>query len=298
MKEMMAYVNGDIVPASQATVSIYDRGLRWGDACYDVERTFGDKPFRLREHLERMYRSFIYTRIRPPMDITALEREVLKVLEINMRGIPGEEDLEVVQIVTRGTMMEPEKPNVIIYTRPLEYDIIWRRLRGVRLITSSTRRMPAASLCPGAKISNKMSFFVADCEVKAVDPDAYPLLLDVDGYVAESSNSNFFFVAGGTLHTPSLENCLPGITRRATIELADELGIPVREGRYTVFDVYNAEEVFLTTTSTCAFHVTHVDGVPIGDGGAGPVTMNLQEKWRELVGIDYVAQARKLSAAK
>ena len=135
-------------------------------------------------------------------------------------------------------------------------------------------------------------------EAQAVDPDAYPLLLDLEGNIAESSSSSFFFVAREVIHTPTLENCLPGITRRATLEIAEELGVPVKEGHYTVFDVHNSDEAFLTTTSTCVFHATHLNGVKIGDGGPGPVTMRLQEAWREVVGVDYIAQARNLSGTR
>jgi len=293
MAEFMAYVNGERVPASRAAISVFDRGLRWGDACYDVERSFGHKIFRLREHLARMYRSLRYTRIPQPMSIEEMEKVTLDLFERNVQLIAADDDLEVAQIITRGTMMEPNKPNVIVYTRPLDYAMMVKRFAGVRLLTPSTRRMPAESLCPGAKIANKMSFHVANAEIQAADPEAYSLLLDIHGHVAESSNCNFFFAAGGRLCTPSLGNCLPGISRKATIELARGIGIEVEEGMYTIFDVYNADEAFLTGTMNCLFHATHVNGIAMGENPPGEMTRRLQEEWEKLVGIDFVEQARK-----
>ena len=291
MSENLAYVNGEFLPAAEASVTVFDRGLRWGDACYDVERSFGHKVFRLPEHMQRMYRSLRYCRIREPMAVDEMERLTLDLFERNIALTDAGDDLEVCQIVTRGTMQAPDTPNVVIYTRSLEYGAINKRLAGVRLYTAATRRMPPQALNPGAKIANKMSFHVANAEVHARDPEGYSLILDLNGHVAENSNCNLFFAKNGKLFTPSLEFCLPGISRAATIELAAELGIEVEEGTYTQVDFLAADEVMLSSTTTCLFHATHLDGVPIGPQAPGEMTVRLQDAWRKLVGIDFISQA-------
>lgn len=293
MSENLAYVNGEFLPAAEASVTVFDRGLRWGDACYDVERSFGHRIFRLRQHLQRMYRSLRYCRIREPLPIDEMERLTLDLFARNIALVDADDDLEICQIVTRGTMQAPDTPNFIIYTRALDYGVINSRVGGVRLYTAATRRMPPQALNPGAKIANKMSFHVANAEVQARDPEGLPVLLDLHGHVAESSNCNLFFARDGKLLTPALQFCLPGISRAVTIELAAELGIGVEEGAYTVFDFLNADEIMLTGTTVSFCHATHLDGVAVGHNAPGEMTLRLREAWRKLVGIDFVAQARE-----
>ena len=293
MSDPLAYVNGQLAPAAEAAVSVFDRGLRWGDACYDVERSFGHKIFRLRDHMERLYRSLRYCRIPEPMTVDEMEHATLDLFERNVALVDPEDDLEVCQVVTRGTMQDPNTPTVIIYTRPLDFAAIHRRLCGVRLYTVSTRRVPPECLCSGAKITNKMGFHVANAEAQARDPEGHSVLLDLHGHVTESSNCNLFFAKSGTLFTPSLQFCLPGISRAVTLELARELGIDAEEGVYTIFDFLNADEIMLTGTTVSFSHATHLDGVRIGDKAPGEITLRFRQAWCDLVGVDFVGQARK-----
>jgi branched-chain amino acid aminotransferase len=285
------------VAAEKAAISVFDRGLRWGDAVYDVERTFRHKVFRLRDHMLRLERSLRYARIEPPLSIAQIEETVEELVRRNSPCIVPESDMDVVQIITRGTVDAGSPPNIVMYCKELEWARLARDLRdGVRCVISSTRRIPHQCLSPNAKIANKMSQMVAEQEVKALDPEARALMLDIHGNLAEEASANLFFAAGGRLFTPSLANCLPGISRRVTMELAAKLGLAVEEGVYAPFNLLNADEAFLTSTSPCLFGVTHVSGARIGKVFPGPLTRRLTEAWKELVGLDFVEQACRQAA--
>ncbi len=295
MTDKVAYVNGQFVPAATASITIFDRGLRWGDALYEVERTFRHKVFRLHDHMLRLQRSLHYAQIDPGMSIEKIEATVEDLVARNSPAYEPENDLEVCQIITRGTMDEPNHANVVMYCREVHWAHVTPDLRdGRRLVIASTRRIPHQSLAPSAKISNKMSQMVAEREVKGLDPEARALMLDIYGNVAEDTSANIFFGIGGKLCTPSLANCLPGISRKVTLELARKLEIAAEEGVYAPFDLWNCDEMFLTSTSPCLYGVTHLNGRNVGSAFPGPMTRRLTEAWKEEVGLDFVAQALKM----
>jgi branched-chain amino acid aminotransferase len=132
---------------------------------------------------------------------------------------------------------------------------------------------------------------MAAFEAKQANPRAIPLMLDIDGNLSETSAHNFFLVIAGKLCTPSERNVLGGITKAAIFELAEELGIPLIEGNYTPYDVYNADEAFLASTSPTFVPVGTINGVAIGKGAPGPLTLRLIGAWNKMVGMDIVDQA-------
>ena len=296
-EEPVVFVNGDLVPESKAVVSVFDRGFRWGDGVYEMSRTFGGRVFKLKEHLERLRWSLNYTRIDPGLSMEELERVTLELVDRNLgTGGPEVEDVGVTHIISRGPMdptrKATSKPTVVIYTETLAFGMYARwYAQGVKMITPATRRTPPQSLSPKAKISNKMNHFVAQFEAQAIDPDALPLMLDYDGNVAESSGANFFFLAQGCIHVPNRRHVLGGISMDTVLEVAQEMGIEVREGDYTPFDVYKAEEAFLTSTPWSMAPVVSLNGLKIGQGVPGPVFHQLIQAWSERVGIDIVDQA-------
>ncbi len=293
-KERMVYVNGKLAPESQAVISALDRGFRWGDAVYEVARTFGGKPFKLRAHLDRLYRSLRYTRIDPGMSEDEMERATMEVVEAN-RGLLGpNDDFTVNQVVSRG-LVEPSLEhgaNVAIYCLPVHFLEFAREFAmGVRLITPATRRNPPTSLSPKAKISNKMNHFIAEFEAKGVDPGAMALMLDLDGNITEAAGGNFMFVEDGRIKVPNRRHVLPGISMETLLELAENQGIPVDEGDYTTFDVYQSEEAFLSSTSYCLLPVTSLNGWTVGTGEPGPIARGLLASWGDMVGVNVVDQA-------
>ena len=294
-QEPMVFVNGRLVPASQATVSAFDRGFRWGDGVYDVERTYRGEVFRLRRHMERLYRSLKYTRIDPGISMQQMEEAVLGLVQANRPLLGPEDDYLVTQVVSRGVLWPPESvgdPTVVIYCEPITFaNFAHRYVEGIRVVTPSTRRNPPQSLSPNAKISNKMNHHIADMEAKSIDPEAYALMLDLDGNIAEGPGNNFLFMSEGRIKIPNRRNVLPGITMSTVLELAEGLGIPTDEGDYTPFAVYNADEAIITSTSVVVLPVAKFNGVSMGDEVPGPITQRLLQAWADLTGIDPVHQA-------
>jgi branched-chain amino acid aminotransferase len=298
MGERVVYVNGRIVPESQATISVFDRSVQWGDAVYDAARTYHHRPFKLAEHIDRLYRSCRYTRMPLRLTPDAMERQTLEVIEQNMPLLGPNDDDMIWWSVTRGvnpltrSALDCREATVIISTFPVPFSAFARWMtRGARVVTPAIRRIPPECLDAKAKISNKMNHILADLEVKGADPEAYSLMLDVHGNLAENSGANFLFVRDGHLCTPTRHNILEGITRATVLELAESAGVPVLDGHFTVYDVYTANEAFLTTTTYGILPVAQLNGAFIGRETPGPVTRQLTGALSKVVGVDIVAQA-------
>ena len=297
MGERVIYLNGSFVPESEARVSVLDSGFNAGDGVYDVTRTFGHKPFKLREHTERLFRSLHYTRIDCGMSLEAMEKTTLEVLERNKPLLRENEDCALWQVVSRGVRSSTGNrvsggATVTVYSVIVNFpEFASFYVEGAPLIIPSTRRIPPQCLESKAKITNKMNHNIAAFEAKQADPRAIPLMLDIDGNLSETSAHNFFLVINGKLCTPSDKNVLGGITKAVIFDLAKQLGIEVVEGNYTPYDLYNAEEAFLASTSPTFVPVKTINGVKIGNGVPGPVTLRLIGAWSKMVGMDIVDQA-------
>ena len=297
MGERVIYLNGSFVPESEARVSVLDSGFNAGDGVYDVTRTFGHKPFKLREHTERLFRSLHYTRIDCGMSLEAMEKTTLEVLERNKPLLRENEDCALWQVVSRGVRSSTGNrvsggATVTVYSVIVNFpEFASFYVEGAPLIIPSTRRIPPQCLESKAKITNKMNHNIAAFEAKQVDPRAIPLMLDIDGNLSETSAHNFFLVMNGKLCTPSDKNVLGGVTKAVIFDLAKQLGVEVVEGNYTPYDLYNAEEAFLASTSPTFVPVKTINGVKIGNGVPGPVTVRLIGAWSKMVGMDIVDQA-------
>ena len=294
MSERIIYLNGNFVPESEAKVSIFDAGFRAGDGVYEATRTFNHKLFRLREHLNRLYGSLRYVRIDCGLKMEEMEQLSLEVLERN-KGLLGEgDDYALWHVISRGLtgpIAGERRATVTIYCIPVEFKTFARGyIEGLKLVTPSTRRTPPQCLEAKAKITNKMNHIVATHEARQVAPDCMPLMLDIDGNIAETHMANFFFISNGKLCTPSDRNVLGGITRAALLELATELNMMTSEGDFTPHDVYNAEEAFISGTSSSIVPVRSLNGVAIGDQIPGPQTFRLIQAWNRKVGLDIVEQ--------
>ena len=291
--ERVAYVNGEIVPESRAVVSIRDRGFLQGDAVFDTTRTFRHKIFRLEEHLDRFFNSLKYMRIDPGLSKREFADVTMEVLNANLPLLNEGEDYWVSQRVTRGVMTGGEyRPTVVVECAPLPFEARAKYYReGMPVIVPSVRRTPPDSQSPRAKVHNYVNLVQAELEVKAQNPDGWPILLDTNGNLAEGPGSNIFIVKDGAIMTPREQFVLAGISRRVTIELAQELGIAVHEADIDLFDAYTADEAFVTSTSFCICPVSSVNGSPIADGAVpGPVTDRLTRAYSGLVGMDVAAQ--------
>jgi branched-chain amino acid aminotransferase len=297
MEERIVYLNGAFVPESQAKVSVLDSGFNAGDGVYDVTRTFRHKPFKLREHTERLFRSLRYTRIDCGMSLEEMEKTTLEVLERNKTLLGENEDCALWQVVSRGVRSSTGNrvsggATVTVYSVIVNFpEFASFYVEGAPLVIPSTRRIPPQCLESKAKITNKMNHNMASFEAKQADPRAIPLMLDIDGNLSETSAHNFFLVIDGKLCTPTDRNVLGGITKAVIFDLAKQLGVEIMEGNYTPYDLYNAEEAFLASTSPTFVPVRTVNGAKIGKGAPGPVTVRLIAAWNKMVGMDIVDQA-------
>ena len=292
-QERVAYINGEILPESEVKIPFRDRGFTAGDTVYDTARTFGKKIFKLQEHLDRLYNSLKYMRMDPGLSKVQMRDLTMQVLEANLSLLGETDDYWVSQQVTRGVPTdEGLKPTVLIDCAPLPFDERANYYRdGMPVIVPSVRRTPPEAMSPRAKVHNYINLQLAEMEVKAQNPNAWPILLDMNGNLAEGPGSNFFIVKDGALITPREQYILSGISRKTAIELALELGVEVHEVDIDLYDAYTADEAFVTSTSFCICPVSSVNGNDIADGAVpGQVTSRLMNAYSGLVGMDFVQQ--------
>jgi len=291
--ERVAYVNGEIVPESQAKISIHDRGFLQGYSVFDTNRTFNHRIFKLTEHLERFFKSLKYARIEPGISKSELESITIDILAANLPLIGEDDDYWVTQRVSSGIVtQEGAVPTVIVESIPLPFAARAKYYRyGIPVVVPSVRRTPPEALSPRAKIQNYANLVQAEFEAKERNPDGWPILLDMNGNLCEGPGSNFFVIKDGVLITPHEQYVLAGISRSPTLELAAELGIEAREDNIDLYDAYTADEAFVTSTSFCICPVATVNGVVIGEGAVpGSITRRLLDAYSGLVNTDIAGQ--------
>jgi len=296
----LVYLNGEYLPANEAKISIFDAAVMLGDTVTESTRTFAHQPFKLQEHIDRLYKSLKVTRIDPgmsPAEMTALSRQVL---EKNLPKVSATMDLWLVHNISRGlfvTGADPTKQRsqatIIIHTAPMILTD-WARFytEGCHAVTPFSRAIPPEALDARIKNRSRMAYTLAEAEVKLVDPQAQSILLDIHGNVAENKGGNFFIYTEGVLKTPRARSALAGISRATVIELATQLGIRVEVTDFQPYDIYTADEAFFTSTPYCIMPATKFNGLPVGAGQVGPITKQLLAAWSNLVGVDIVAQAQ------
>ena len=294
--ENIVFFNGRLRPESQVGIPIRDSGFIHGDAAFDATRTFNGAPFRLRQHVHRLYDSLRYLRIDPGMNEDEMERWSLEVVNHNYALLPDNQDMWVMQRISRGVEAtqpgEKPTPTVLIESHAIPFARRAKLYRdGVRVITPSVPRVPPRFISPRAKTHNYLNMVLGELEAQAADPDSWAVLLDENGNLSEGRGSNVFLVKDGVVSTPQAQFVLAGITRGTVLELAAGLGLPAQEKDLDLFDAYVADEAFLTYTSLCICPVSSVNGAAIGGGRTpGPITQRLMSAFSDLVGMDYAAQ--------
>ena len=294
----LAWFNGRFLTENQVVIPFRDRGWRYGDGAFDMTRTFNGRPFRLKQHVDRFYRSLRYLRLDPgmsPQEMIDLSEELVARNE-HLRAAAG--DWWVGQRVTRGVdpigeeVPEHSGPNVVLECTPLPLKERAQQFReGLDVWTPAQRRVAPDMLSPRAKTHNYLNMITAEQSVKAHDPHGWAVLLDVNGNLAEGSGCNIFVVCEGTLYTPGERYVLAGISRQMTLDLAHKLQIPAAEREIDLYDAANAEEMFLTSTSLCIAGVRSFNGATVGDGRVpGPITKRLTDAYIAEVGCDFVKQ--------
>lgn len=296
----IVYLNGEYIPAEQAKLPINDMGFIKGDGVFDVCRTFNHKPYKLKEHIERLYKSLKYVRIDPGITPEEMEQISLEVLERNVHFFGEDDDFQIVQRVTRGpfpatfplNLAYPPSPTVYVYFSPIAFENFARLYKtGRKLVTVSVRHMPPECVDPKVKHQSRLHFILALLEAQQKDPEAWALMQDLEGNITEPWGANLLFLSKGKIMTSTRQTILEGITRETVLKLANELGLPVIEGNFTPYDVYNANEALVTATSYEILPVCSLDGIKIGEQIPGPITTRLIKALSEEVGIDIVEQA-------
>lgn len=284
---MQYHVNGRLVSAEDASVSVLDRGFRYGDAAFETLRAYGGEVFAWNAHRDRLERTCetlgmagavpddLALRIAETLDANDLEDAYVRVSVT--RGIqPG-------KLTPRTTV----DPTVVVVVDSLPRggrngQPVWDDHATVQTVT--TRRIPDNAIPVAAKTHNYLNGILARLELRRATTESYQpdeaLLRDTDGYIAEGATSNLCFVDSGTLKTPQRGTILPGITRDIVLDLAADESFPVETGRYTLDDIRSADEAFLTNTTWELRPVETVDGLDIG---GGPITTLLSRLFDDLV---------------
>jgi branched-chain amino acid aminotransferase len=300
--ERVAWFNGAFMPEREVRIPFRDLSWVYGDGCFDMTRSFGHRLFKVEEHVERLYRSLKYLRIDPGFGPQRMCELTDELFERNRHLLADDDDYWIGQRISRGVKDVPgdnidhHGPNVVLECAPLPFVQRAKLFReGIRVVVPSHRRVPPDSLTPRAKTHNYLNLVVANQEVQSLDPEAWAVLLDVNGNLCEGMGSNVFVVIDGEILTPREKFVLPGVSRQTVIDLAAEKGLTVREADIDLYDAYTAKECFLTSTSLCICPVTKVNGVSVGPEGQvwGPVTKRLADAYQRFVGHDFVGQYLK-----
>ena len=299
MADYQAYFNGKWMPSGEVMISPSDRGFTVGDLVFEVERTFNGKPFRLKEHIERLYRSLTYVRMDSGLSAEEMTAITEEAVERAKADHPEVTDFWMRQIVTRGTvdLFDPPDPTVLVQVGEQGFWYADLYDTGLHGVISKTRAYSPQALDPKIKHYSRMNFVLAHQEAQDVEPGSWPILLDDRGYLAEGNGQNVFLVTDGIIRTPTDYAALQGVSRGMAIDLTRRLDIPLVEEDLQPYDLYTADEAFWTTTSMCVMPMTQVDRRPIGDGKPGLMSQRLLAAWSEAVGIDIVGQAQQYISA-
>ena len=298
MADYKVYLNGRFVPEAEATISVYDHGFLYGDGVFEGIRAYNGRIFRLKEHVDRLYESAKAIALEIPMPKEEMAELLLESCRVN-----GLHDAYLRPIVARGVGdlgLDPRKckhATVVIIARQFGALYGDKYEKGLKLCTVSVRRNSPNSLSPNIKSLNYLNNIMARLEVNAQNCDE-GIMLDLHGFVSEATADNIFFIKNGVVITPPTYNSLKGITRQAVIDIAREQGYELREEPLTMFDVYNADELFITGTAAEIAPCVVVDNRTIGTGKPGPVTKHLIEGFHKLTTTTGTAIHPEEAAAK
>ncbi len=295
-QELVAYFNGEWIPMEDCKLSMDDRGFRVGDAVFEVDRTFNGTIFDMEGHMDRLFRSLKYTRIDPGLTREEMTQITLESLDRNKDLIPAGGDMNVRQVITRGrgsSVNDGSPATVFVAAYPMNFSRYASLYDGgCHVVFARTRSYHPDSLDPKVKHVSRMNFVLAELEASDVDPDAWPVLLDLDGNISEGTGFNFWIVTDGALRTAGDRTLLQGVSRKAILELAETLGIPVILDDIQLYDAYTADEAFVSGTSHCLLPVSKLDNRPIDGEVPGPIVKQLLAAWSEKVGVDIIGQAQ------
>ncbi|MEN6582772.1 MAG: branched-chain-amino-acid transaminase [Armatimonadota bacterium] len=275
------FLNGEFVPSEKAHVSIYDHGFLYGDGAFEGIRAYNGRAFKLERHVERIYNSLHALYIEMPYSAETFAGYIEKLLEMN-----EVKDAYIRVTISRGLALglDPRnikgEPTVVVSTDKLSLYPKSMYENGLEVVTVATRVANPQVLEPRIKSLGK---YVANIQAKLEANQmgaGEGLMLTEDGHVAECTGDNLFFVKNGVVNTPAAYlGILEGITRETVIELLEKIGVKVNVGVFTRFDIYSADEAFLTGTGAEVIPMVKLDARNIGDGKPGPLTKRLIQEF-------------------
>lgn len=299
------YFNGQLIPESEAKISIYDSALMFGDMVFEMTRSFNKRQFKLRQHIDRLYAGLKVLRIPLQMTPEEMEQACHQVIEANDYYFCKDDEHRLMIDVSRGLLGiyqgiqgVQKGPNVIIADFPLRWTVAGMGKFfdvGINLVTPSQRAIPGYLLDPKVKNRSRIHYLMANIEVGQIEGDCnWPLLIDLDGFIAEGTGNNFFIIKDGVVITPEGRNILRGISREYVMrELCPQLRMPIQEKNIEVYDVYTADEAFVTGTPFSMLPVTSLNGSAIGSGKVGEGFNRLLAKWSENTEVDISGQIKQ-----
>jgi branched-chain amino acid aminotransferase len=298
----IAYVNGEFVPAAEASISIFDRGLMNGDCVFDNVRTYGGRPFKVDEHLERLRKSLVYVGIEADELIAEFEQVIDELIDRNREEIEELGDVYVITMVTRGVMapagfMSEGGPTRIGMIKSLNlagFGGLYET--GADLTSSFLRTHFAGTVDPRVKTASRAGGVPAELKARRLrtDPDkpgSFVVMFNHDGSIGESHASNVSLVSGKRFVRPPRHQALEGVSLEILGDLAEELGFMVEERPIYLYDLVNADEVFVTGTSYGVVPVVSLDGEALNNGRE--VYDQLLDAWVDMAGFDFVTQAKE-----
>lgn len=298
------WMNGKIVDETEAKISVYDSALMYGDMVFEMTRSFGKEQFKLKEHINRLYDGLKILRIPIEMTKKEMEHHCYETIEANEHLFNEDDEHRLMIDVSRGLLGIYQRieglhkgPNVIITDFPLRWTVSnMGHLfdKGINAVITSQRAIPATLMDPKIKNRSRLFYLMANIEASQFKgEDNWALLLDTAGFISEGTGDNFFIVKDNRVITPEGHDILRGISREYVMkELCPQLGVECIEGKISPFDVYTADEAFMTGTPFCMLPVTKLNGLNIGDGKVGPLFNNLLNKWSENTKVDIQNQIK------
>ena len=285
-EKILIYVNGELFPRNEAKISVFDSGYLVGDGIWEALRLHEDVLVFLDEHLDRLWQAAATV----GMDMKMTRQELTDKIWYTLNANDMHDGVHVRFMVTRGTKKTPSQDPRLVLTGPNlviipEYKLasLDTHKRGVTLFTSTIRRGSPDYLDPRLNCHSKLHEVIALVQALEAGADE-ALMLDIHGFVATCNATNFFMVKNGEVWTSTGQYCMNGITRAKVIKAANENGIPCYQKNFSLFDVYGADEAFVTGTFGGLTSVVKVDGRLIGDGNPGAMTEKLTNLYQAEVG--------------
>jgi branched-chain amino acid aminotransferase len=302
----LVFSNGSYIPEHEAKVSIFDSALMFGDMVFEMTRSFHGKQFKLDEHIDRLFNGLKILRIPIQYSPKELRNIVLQTIDINQPFFLKTDEHRVLINVSRGPLSIYRQvfdgdlePTVIVADFPLKWTVSGMGelfSTGINAVIPSQRAIPAHLMDPKIKNRSRLFYQMANIEVSLFKGENnWALLLDTDGNVSEGTGDNFFIVKNETIYSPRGRNILRGISRDYIFELCDELKLKYEEKDIEPYDVYTADEAFMTGTPFCMLPVTSLNSLKIGDGARGLIFEKLLKRWSDNVGLDIEKQIKEFN---